>query len=64
MVGYTSGFSEILNLSSTSDYNKIAISYTTQQMTVFVNGFNFVTNTMNALSGLSQIAISKISCYN
>jgi len=58
-LGYTNGFSELLNLSSTSDYNKIAVVYNSINASVFINGFNFVTNTMNALNGLSQLQFQR-----
>ena len=58
-LGYTSGFSEILNLSSTSDYNKIAVVYDSTNASVFINGVKLVTNTMSALNGLSQLQFQR-----
>ena len=58
-LGYTNGFSESLYLSSTSNYNKIAVVYNSTNASVFVNGFNLITNTMAALNGLSQLQFQR-----
>ena len=57
--GFTNGFSETVTLNSIEDYNKIALVYNSLNASIFVNGFKVATNTMSALSGLSQLQFNR-----
>jgi len=59
--GFTNGFSETVTLNSIEDYNKIALVYNSLNASIFVNGFKVATNTMSALSGLSQLQFNRFS---
>ena len=58
-IGFTNGFSETVTLNSIVDYNKIALVYNSTNASIFVNGFKVATNTMSALSGLSQFQFNR-----
>jgi hypothetical protein len=58
-IGFTNGFSETVTLNSIVDYNKIALVYNSTNASIFVNGFKVATNTMSALSGLSQLQFNR-----
>jgi len=60
-LGLTNGFSEILNLDNSENFNKIAVVYNSTNVSVFINGFNLVTDTMSALSGLSQLQFNRFN---
>ena len=60
-LGLTNGFSEILNLDNSENFNKIAVVYNSTNASVFINGFNLVTDTMSALSGLSQLQFNRFN---
>ena len=60
-IGFTNGFSETVTLNSIVDYNKIALVYNSTNASIFVNGFKVATNTMSALSGLSQLQFNRFS---
>ena len=58
-IGFTNGFSETVTLNSIVDYNKIALVYNSTNASLFVNGFKVATDTMSALSGLSQLQFNR-----
>ena len=60
-LGLTNGFSEILNVDSSESFNKIAVVYNSTNASVFINGFNLVTDTMSSLSGLSQLQFNRFN---
>jgi hypothetical protein len=60
-IGFTSGFSETITLNSITDYNKIALVYNSTNASIFVNGLKVATNTMSAVSGLSQLQFGRFS---
>jgi hypothetical protein len=60
-IGFTSGFSETITLNSITDYNKIALVYNSTNASIFVNGLKVATNTMSALSGLSQLQFGRFN---
>ena len=60
-LGLTNGFSEILNVGSSESFNKIAVVYNSTNASVFINGFNLVTDTMSSLSGLSQLQFNRFN---
>ena len=60
-LGLTNGFSETLNLDNSENFNKIAVVYNSTNASIFINGFNLVTDTMSALSGLSQLQFNRFN---
>ena len=62
--GFTNGFSETVTLNSIEDYNKIALVYNSLNASIFVNGFEVATNTMSALSGLSQLQFNRFGGFS
>ena len=60
-LGLTNGFSETLNVGSSESFNKIAVVYNSTNASIFINGFNLVTDTMSSLSGLSQLQFNRFN---
>ena len=60
-LGLTNGFNEFLNVGSSKSFNKIAVVYNSTNASVFINGFNLVTNTMSSLNGLSQLQFNRFN---
>ena len=60
-IGLTNGFNETLNVGSSESFNKIAVVYNSTNASVFINGFNLVTDTMSSLSGLSQLQFNRFN---
>ena len=56
-IGFTNGFDEKLGLLESN--NKIAVVYNSTNASVFINGVKLVTNTMSAVSGLSQLQFNR-----
>ena len=60
-LGLTNGFSEILNVGSSVNFNKIAVVYNSTNASVFINGVKLITNSMSSLSNLSQLQFNRFN---
>jgi len=60
-LGLTNGFSEILNLNNSENFNKIAVVYNSINASVFINGVKLITDSMSSLNNLSQLQFNRFN---